>query len=161
MLQLQPRPKSTTNQPHPFLHPHPSSSTYHSHLIEWPCRLNVRQSLLQILQLQIDVRLGLLCILHSLCLEGLDGLDLPSDIVCSWLECAEVLLDLVDDALVFEDGTVVREVDLLGLLGEDLHAATGVLVALLECLEGGSGLPAKSEALGHLCPVELESCASL
>lgn len=107
------------------------------------------------------MRLGHLRILHSLCLERLNGLDLPSDIVCSWLECAEVILDLVDDALVLEDGAVVREVDLLGLLGEDLNAATGVLVALLECLEGGGSLAAESETLGDLCPVELESCASL
>jgi hypothetical protein len=55
----------------------------------------------------------------------------------------------------------VREVDFLRLFGENLNSATGVLVALLEGLEGSSSLATETEALSYLCPVELECCTSL
>ena len=72
-----------------------------------------------------------------------------------------MLLDLVDDGLVFQDRSVVREVDFRWLLGEKGHSATGILVALLEGLEGGDGLAAKTEGGGDFNPVELERCTSL
>lgn len=72
-----------------------------------------------------------------------------------------MLLDLINDGLVLQDGAVVREVDLRWLLGKDLNAATGIIVALLECLEGGGGLASESEGLGDFRPVELECCTSL
>lgn len=53
------------------------------------------------------------------------------------------------------------EVDGGGLLRELLDLAAGVLVALLEGLQGGDGLAAEAQGLGDLDPVELESCASL
>lgn len=43
-----------------------------------------------------------------------------------------MVLDLVDDGLVLQDAAVVGEVDGLGLLGQDLDLAAGVIVALLE-----------------------------
>jgi hypothetical protein len=55
----------------------------------------------------------------------------------------------------------VREVDGLGLLGEDGDLAAGVVVALLERLEGGGGVAPEAELLGQLGPVELEGCAAL
>ncbi len=55
----------------------------------------------------------------------------------------------------------MREIDFLRLFGENLNSATGILVALLEGLEGGGGLATETKALGYLCPVELECCTSL
>lgn len=72
-----------------------------------------------------------------------------------------MLLDLIDDGLVLEQRAVVREVDFLGSFGKDLNLAAGVFIALLEGLEGSSGLAFETERLGHLHPVELECCASL
>jgi hypothetical protein len=56
-----------------------------------------------------------------------------------------VVLDLVDDGLVLQDAAVVGEVDGLGLLGQELDLAAGVVVALLEVLERSGGLAAKAE----------------
>lgn len=53
------------------------------------------------------------------------------------------------------------EVDGGRLLSQLLDLAAGVLVALLEGLEGGDGLAAEAQGRGDLDPVELESCASL
>jgi len=55
----------------------------------------------------------------------------------------------------------VGEVDGLGLLGQDLDLAAGVIVALLEGLEGGGGVATEAELLANLGPVELEGCAAL
>lgn len=55
----------------------------------------------------------------------------------------------------------MREVDGLGLLGEDGDLAAGVVVALLERLKGGGGVALETELLGQLGPVELEGCAAL
>jgi hypothetical protein len=55
----------------------------------------------------------------------------------------------------------VGEVDGLGLLGQDLDLAAGVVVALLEVLERSSGLAAKAERGRNLGPVDLESGAAL
>jgi hypothetical protein len=55
-----------------------------------------------------------------------------------------VLLDLIDDGLVLEDGAVVCEVDLLRLIGQKCYATAGIFVALLEGLKGGDGLAAES-----------------
>lgn len=72
-----------------------------------------------------------------------------------------MVLELVDDRLVLQDLAVEREVDLLGSLGEDLHLAAGVIVALLEGLEGGRGLAAEAQRAGDLDPVDLECGAAL
>lgn len=53
------------------------------------------------------------------------------------------------------------EVDGGGLLAKDLDLAAGVLVALLESLEGGDRLATQAEGRGHFSPVELEGGASL
>jgi hypothetical protein len=55
----------------------------------------------------------------------------------------------------------VGEVDGLGLLGQDLDLAAGVIVALLEGLEGGGGVATEAELLANLGPVELKGCAAL
>ncbi len=72
-----------------------------------------------------------------------------------------MLLDLVDDVLILQDGSVVGKVDFLGLLREQGYATASVFVALLEGLEGGHGLTAKTEGLGDFDPVELKGCAAL
>jgi len=136
-------------------------NTYHSELIKRPRLLNILQCCLQILQLQINTSLGRLGILHSLCLKSLNRLNLSPNIVCRRLERIEMLLNLVNNGLVLQNRTVVCEVDFGGLLGELGYSATGILVALLEGLEGGGGLAAKTEGGGDFNPVELERCTSL
>lgn len=119
------------------------------------------QSLLQAPQLSLNLALRRLGIGNGLGLERLNGLDLSVDIVRHGLERLEVALDLVDNGLVLEHLAVVLKVDRLALLRERLHLAAGVVVAVLESLEGGGGLAAEPQGAGHLGPVELESCASL
>lgn len=138
-----------------------SGNLINGKLVEWPGLLDVLERGSEVLELQVDGLLGGLCVLDGLDLEGLDGLDLAGDVVGGGLEGLEALLDLVDDGLVLEDGAVVGEVDGGGLLRELLDLAAGVLVALLEGLQGGDGLAAEAQGLGDLDPVELESCASL
>lgn len=135
--------------------------TYHSEVLERPSALNVLQGSLEILQLCVDLALGLLGALHSLRLESLDALDLALDVVLLHLEAAHLLLDVVDDGLVLEDAAVVAEVDRLRLLGEDLDPAAGVVMALLEGLEGLSGTATEAELLGQGSPVELLDSGAL
>lgn len=135
--------------------------TYHSEVLERPSALNVLQGSLEILQLSVDLALGLLGALHSLRLESLDALDLALDVVLLHLEAAHLLLDVVDDGLVLEDAAVVAEVDRLRLLGEDLDPAAGVVMALLEGLEGLSGAATEAELLGQGSPVELLDSGTL
>lgn len=135
--------------------------TYHSEVLERPSLLNVLQGRSKILELEVDGLLGSLGILDSLSLEGVDGLDLAVDVVGEGLEVLEALLDLVDNGLVLEGRAVGGEVDGGGLLRELLDAAAGVVVALLESLQGGHGLAAETQRAGHLGPVDLESGASL
>ena len=138
-----------------------SGNLVDSEVRERPGVLDVLQGLLEIAELLVDNGLGLLGALDGLGLESLDGLDLPVYVVGLGLEGVELLLDVVDDGLVLEDGAVVREVDVLGLLGEDGDLAAGVIVALLERLEGSGGVSLETELLGQLGPVELEGCAAL
>lgn len=112
------------------------ANTYNSEILERPGLFNVLQCLVQILQFLVDDALRLLGALDSLCLESLNGLHLPLNIVCGWLESLELLLDIVDDGLVLEDSAVVSEIDGGGLLLELLNLSAGVVVALLECNEG-------------------------
>lgn len=128
---------------------------------KWPGVLDVLQCLLEIAELLVDDSLGLLGALDGLGLESLDGLDLPVYVVGLGLEGVELLLDVVDDSLVLQDGAVLGEVDSLGLLGEDGDLAAGVIVALLERLEGGGSVATEAELLANLGPVELEGCAAL
>lgn len=72
-----------------------------------------------------------------------------------------MVLDLVNDGLVLERLAVVREVDGLGLLGQHGHFAAGIVVALLEGLEGCCGLAAETEGAGDFGPVDFESGATL
>jgi hypothetical protein len=55
----------------------------------------------------------------------------------------------------------VREVDSLGLLGENGDLAAGVVVALLELLQGGGGGALQAQLRAELGPVELKSSAAL
>jgi hypothetical protein len=137
------------------------TDTYHGEVLEGTGSLDVLQSLLQVDKLGIDLALGLLGVLDGLGLESVDGLQLAADIVGSGLEGLEVVLDLVDDGLVLEDTAVVGEVDGLGLLGQDLDLAAGIIVALLEGLQGGGSLAAEAEGGRNLGPVELECGAAL
>lgn len=72
-----------------------------------------------------------------------------------------MVLDLVDDGLVLQDTAVVAEVNGLGLLGQDGDLAASLVVALLEGLEGSSGLTAEAERARDLGPVDLGSGAAL
>ena len=72
-----------------------------------------------------------------------------------------MVLELVDDSLVLQDTAVVGEVDLLGSLGENLNLTAGVVVALLEALEGARGLAAEAQGAGDLDPVDLKCGAAL
>jgi len=71
-----------------------------------------------------------------------------------------VLLDLVDDGLVLQDGAVVCKVELGWLIGQHLNPTAGILIALLKSLERGGGLTSQAKGAGYFRPVELESCAS-
>lgn len=135
--------------------------THHSEVGKRPGVLNVLERLLEIAELLVDNGLGLLGALQGLCLEGLNGLDLPAHIVRLRFEGVELLLDVVDDGLVLEDATVVLEVDGLRLLGQDGHFAARIVVALLEGLEGGGGVAFEAQLRADLRPVELEGGASL
>lgn len=135
--------------------------TYNSEVGERPGVLDVLEGLLEIAQLLVDDGLGLFCALDGLGLESLNGLDLPSYVVCLGLERLELLLNVVDDGLVLEDAAVIAEVDLLRLLREDGQLAARIVVALLEGLEGGGGLAPETELRGQLGPVELEGSAAL
>ena len=135
--------------------------TYDSELVEGTGSLDVLQGLLEVDKLSLNLALGLLGVLDGLGLEGIDGLQLAGDIVGSGLEVLEVVLDLVDNSLVLEGLAVVGAVNGLGLLGQDLDLAAGVVVALLESLQGGGGLAAQTQRAGHLGPVDLESGAAL
>jgi hypothetical protein len=160
--QRQPHPKITQRiSPILILEPYHLGNTYHSEILKWSRFLNILQCLLQILQLQINTSLRLLSILQGLCLKSLNRLNLSSNIVCRGFERVEMLLDFVDDGLIFEDGTVVREVNFRGLFGELGHSAAGILVALLEGLEGSDSLATETEGAGDFGPVELERCTSL
>jgi hypothetical protein len=137
------------------------SDTYNGEFVEWPGGLDVLEGLLEVAEFSLNLALGLLSALDSLGLEGINGLQLTGDIVGGGLEGLEVVLDLVDDSLVLQDAAVVGEVDLLGLLGEELNLAAGLIVTLLEGLQGGGGLAAEAERAGDLDPVDLESGATL
>lgn len=93
-----------------------AGKTYNSKILKRSRRLNILQSLLQIPQLLIDLPLSHLRILNRLSLKRLDSLNLPSNIICSWLEALEVILDLVDYGLVLEHGAVMAEINFLRLL---------------------------------------------
>lgn len=137
------------------------SDLIYSKIGEWPGLLDVLQGLVQVAQLLVDNRLGLLSALEGLGLECLNGLDLPVHVVGLGLEGLELLLDVVDNGLVLEEAAVGGEVDGLRLLREDRDFAARIVVALLEGLKGGSGLALEAELRAELRPVELEGCASL
>lgn len=153
----QPRPAECEN---PINHPR-VRDTYDSEVLEWSGLLDVLEGGGEVLELEVNGLLGGLGVLDGLGLEGVNGLQLSADIVADGSEGLESLLDLVDDGLVLEDGSVLGEVDGGGLLAELLDLAADVLVALLEGLEGGDGLATETEGAGDLGPVKLESCASL
>lgn len=136
-------------------------NTYHREVLERPGSLDVLQSQLQVLQLSLNLALSLLCVLNSLRLKGINGLQLAADVVAGRLEVLKVVLDLVDDGLVLEDFPVVIEVDGLGLLGQNLELAPGFIVALLEGLQRGRCLATEAERGGQLGPVDLECGAAL
>lgn len=135
--------------------------THHSEVLERPGSLDVLEGLLQILQLGVNLALGLLGALDGLGFVGLDGLDLTADVVLLDLEAVELLLDVVDDGGVLEDGAIVREVDLLGLLRQDLNLTARVVVALLEGLQGLGGGATEAEFGAQVGPVDLRGGAAL
>ena len=138
-----------------------SEYTHNSEVLEGPGSLDVLKSLLKVLELSVDLELGLLGALDSLGLVGLDGLDLAVDVVLLDLEGVELLLDVVDDGGVLQDGAVVGEVDLLGLLGQNLDLAARIIVALLEGLEGLGGGATEAEFGAQVGPVDLGGGAAL
>jgi len=79
-------------------------------LFEGTSVLNVGKGGLELLELDVNLRLGLLGLGNGLCLEGLDGLNMGVDVVCHGLEVCQEFFGLVDDGLVLEDGAVVGKV---------------------------------------------------
>jgi hypothetical protein len=139
----------------------PLRNTYHCEVLEGSGSLDVLQCLLQVLQLRVDLALGLLGTLHGLSLERLDSLNLLADIVLLHLEAVQLLLDVVDDVLVLKRLAVVCEVDGLGLLRENLHSAAGVVVALLEGSERRRGVTTEAEFGAKVGPVDLKGSRTL
>lgn len=90
---------------------------------------------------------------YSLGLELVDGLKLGIEVVGDSLEALDGLLGLVNDGLVLEDATVMGEINGGGLGLELSEDTLGLIVALTEGLERGSGL--LGEAGAQLGPVEL------
>jgi hypothetical protein len=131
----------------------------HRNLIPPSRTLNISQCLLPTPQLNLDLALRLLGIPHRHLFESLDLPDLLGHIICLGLEALEVLLNLVDDSCVLEQGAIVAEVDSGGLIGQDLDPAAGVIVALLEVRERGCGGAAEGELGWELGPVEF-GCGS-
>ena len=117
------------------------SGTYHCQIVKRPCSLNILQGFIQVPQLRINSSLGLLSTLHSLRLESLDRFQLPVDIVCSWLELLEMLLDLVYDCGVLEGLAVVLEVNSLRQVAKLVESSSRVVVTLLESGKSSGGLP--------------------
>ena len=163
-------------QPHPAQHPvisisQPKSTfhaklpqracTYHSQILKRPGLLNILQRLLQIPQLHIDPPFRILRTLDRLFLKRFNRLDLPAHIIRRRFPLLEVVLDLVDHALVLEDASVVREVDRLRLVRQHLHFAARVVVAFLERLQGRGRLAFEAEGGAYFAPVDFESCAAL
>jgi len=138
-----------------------SGYTHDGQVLEWSGLLDVLQCLLQVLELTVDLNLGLLGSLDGLGLESLNGLDLARDVVLLGLESRELLLDVVDDGGVLQETTVVGEVDSLLLALELGELAAGVIVALLEGDKGVGSCALERELLGELGPVELGGCVAL
>ena len=119
--------------------------TYHSEVFKRTRALDVLQSLLQVLQFRINLRLGLLCALDRLSLEGLNRFNLAVDVVFLDLKAAHLLLEIANDILVLQGPAVVLEVDSLRLLGEHLHPSPRVVIALLEVGEGRGCVSSEAE----------------
>ena len=122
-----------------------SSTAYLCQLLKRPRILNILQCLLQRSQFGIHGNLCLFRVLNRFCLKRLNGLDLPCDIVGLGLETLDLLLNLVDDGLVVDLGSVRSEVDGGRKVGENLDLPSGVVVTLFEGCEGSSGLALQAE----------------
>ena len=130
-------------------------------VLERPGLLDVSKCLLEVLQLNINLVSSLLSLgnlycactsysaligpesergTYSLDLEGLDSLDMRTNVVGDGLEVLQELLGLVNDSLVFENSTIVIEVDSGGLAVELSVYPLRVRVALAEGLESSDGL---------------------
>lgn len=139
----------------PLANPSTARETYNSEVLERPGTLDVAESLLQVLELVLNHALGVLCILDSLRLKGIDGLELARHIVALNLEALDGTLELVDNGLILENAAIVGEVDRLGLLGEDVYFSAGLVVALLEGQELRGCVAAQAEGAGDLGPIDL------
>ena len=108
-----------------------NKGTY-TQLIRLPCLIDILNCLLQINQLLRNLLLGLLSILHCLCLKGLNPLQNRRNIVRSWLELLARPLDFINDLLVLQYGTIISEID--GCAGslEMIEFGVGVDIAFAE-----------------------------
>ena len=104
--------------------------------------LNIAQRLLQLPQLDLNLALCLLRVLHGDLFEALNSFNLLVHVVGLGLEGLEVVLDLVDYRGVLQERAIVPEVDGLGLVLEDLEFAAGVIVAFFEGSKGRGGAAA-------------------
>jgi len=114
-------------------------------LIEGTGLLDVGKSRLELLQLDVNLCLSLLSLGNRLGLEGLNSFNVGVDIISNGLEVRHKLLDLVNDGLVLENGSVVGKVDGGGLGGERMLQTLSLAVPLAEGLEGGDGLLSETE----------------
>merc|ERR1712058_8436 len=108
----------------------------HSHLVPPSSTLDIAERLVQALQLNLNLALGILGIFNSNLLESFNRANLLVNVVCLGLKGLEVLLDLVDHSSVLEDGAVIAEVDAGGLVLENRQAAAGLVISLLEVVQG-------------------------
>lgn len=124
-------------------------------LLPWSGTLNITQCLFEAPQFHLNLGLCLLSISQSDLLEALNRPQLLVDIVSLWLESLVVLLDLVNDLGVLENGTVRSEIDLLRLVLKLLEFSASVVVTLLEVCERGGCLASETKLGSNFGPVEL------
>lgn len=129
-------------------------------LVERTSILDVGESGLQLLELNVNLLLGLLGLgnlkharrtvrqmaandkhnTYSLSLEGLDRLEGGADVVGGGLEVVQELLSLIDNGLVLQYRAVASEVNGGGLASEVVVNTLGIGVTLAEGLDGSDGL---------------------
>ena len=83
---------------------------------------------------------------YSFGLESFYGLDMSINIVCHGLELVQQFLGVIYDPLVFQNRTIVGEVNRRGLRGELSVNTLSIGVALAESLKSSNGLWKKKEA---------------
>lgn len=128
-------------------------------MVEWTSLLDVGKSLVELLELNINLGLGLLGFLnllkhrnlsgivdswieitHGGSLECFDSLDMRIHVIGDGCEVLEGLFGIVDNGLVLQDGAVMFEVDGAGKAGIAGGQALSLAMTFAERLQRGDGL---------------------